>query len=50
MAQKTEGQPDPKAVERRIKDVSDIAKRLAACRKQLDEAAKAVKELDKLVK
>ena len=49
MAQK-DGQPDPKAVEKRIKEVSDVARRLAACRKQLDEAAKAVKELDKLVK
>jgi hypothetical protein len=50
MAQKTDGQPDPKAVEKRIKDVSDVAKRLESCKKQLDEAAKAVKELEKLVK
>ena len=49
MAQK-DGQPDPKAVEKRIKEVGEVARRLAACRKQLDEAAKAVKELDKLVK
>jgi hypothetical protein len=50
MAEKTDGQPDPKAVEKRIKDVSDVAKRLESCKKQLDEATKAVKELEKLVK
>jgi hypothetical protein len=50
MAQKTDAQPDPKAVEKRIKDVSDVAKRLESCKKQLDEATKAVKELEKLVK
>jgi hypothetical protein len=50
MAQKTDGRPDPKAVEKRIKDVSDIAKRLDSCKKQLDEATKAVKELEKQVK
>jgi hypothetical protein len=50
MAEKTDGQPDPKAVEKRIKDVSEVARRLEACKKQLDEATKAVKELEKLVK
>lgn len=50
MAQKTDGQPDPKAVEKRIKDVSDVAKRLESCKKQLDEATKVVKELERLAK
>ena len=50
MAEKANGQPDPKAVEKRIKDVSDVAKRLESCKKHLLEATKAVKELEKLVK
>jgi hypothetical protein len=50
MVQKTDGRPDPKAVEKRIKDVSDVSKRLESCKKPLEEAMKAVKELEKLVK
>ena len=50
MGQKTDGQPDPKAVEKRIREVGDVAKRLESCRKQLEEATKAVKELERLLK
>jgi hypothetical protein len=50
MAEKADGQPDPKAVDKRIREVSDIAKRLELCKKQLDEATRAVKELEKRVK
>ncbi len=50
MAQKTDDQPDPKAVEKRIKEVNDVAKRLQECQKQLKDATQAVKELEKLAK
>lgn len=49
MAQK-DAPPDPKAVDKRLKEVAGIARRLEACRKQLDEATKAVKELEKHVR
>lgn len=48
MAQKSDA-PDPKAVEKRSKEVKEVAKRLADCKKQLDAATKTVKELEKRV-
>lgn len=47
MAQKTDGQPDPKAVAQRAKAVASVSKRIADTMKQLKTAAEAVKDLEK---
>lgn len=47
MAQKGDEQPDPKAVQQRVKEVDDVMRRLAEGKKLLDEATKSVKDLEK---
>jgi hypothetical protein len=42
--------PDDKTIQKRIKDVGEVSKKLSECSKQLKTATEHVKELDKLLK
>ena len=50
MGKNADERPDEKAIQKRIKEVAEVSKKLSECSKQLKTVTEHVKELGKLLK